>query len=132
MAFIDIFNFKKYFLTPSDSQVARYGHVNALYSDVKITAASYTASLADPDVNITKQAGVISITDDIVAGSSPNFNIINPTIVATSTVIVTVSVSNAVALNVYSIVESGSVNITIVNNALINAENVKINFLIIN
>lgn len=31
MAFIDIFNFKKYFSKPSDSQVARYGHVNALY-----------------------------------------------------------------------------------------------------
>jgi hypothetical protein len=31
MAFIDIFNFKKYFRKPSDAQVARYGHVNALY-----------------------------------------------------------------------------------------------------
>jgi hypothetical protein len=31
MAFIDIFNFKKYFRKPSDVQVARYGHVNALY-----------------------------------------------------------------------------------------------------
>ena len=31
MAFIDIFNFKKYFSKPSDAQVARYGHVNALY-----------------------------------------------------------------------------------------------------
>ena len=31
MAFIDIFNFKKYFSRPSDAQVARYGHINALY-----------------------------------------------------------------------------------------------------
>ena len=30
MGFIDIFNFKKYFAKPSDSNVARYGHVNAL------------------------------------------------------------------------------------------------------
>lgn len=34
MAFIDIFNFKKYFSKPSDSQVARYGHVNAAYDDL--------------------------------------------------------------------------------------------------
>jgi hypothetical protein len=34
MAFIDIFNFKKYFAKPSDSQVARYGHVNALYDTI--------------------------------------------------------------------------------------------------
>lgn len=29
MAFIDIFNFKKYITKQSDAQVARYGHVNA-------------------------------------------------------------------------------------------------------
>ncbi len=40
MAFIDIFNFKKYFAKPSDSQVARYGHVNALYE----TLAPYISS----------------------------------------------------------------------------------------
>ena len=30
MAFIDIFNFKKYITKQSDAQVARYGHINAL------------------------------------------------------------------------------------------------------
>lgn len=38
MAFIDIFNFKKYFIKSSDSQVARYGHVNAL-ADATLGAA---------------------------------------------------------------------------------------------
>ena len=40
MAFIDIFNFKKYFSKPSDAQVARYGHVNALYD--QLSANTYT------------------------------------------------------------------------------------------
>ena len=40
MAFIDIFNFKKYFRKPSDAQVARYGHVNALYD--QLSASTYT------------------------------------------------------------------------------------------
>jgi hypothetical protein len=41
MAFIDIFNFKKYFSKPSDAQVARYGHVNALYD--QLSANTYTS-----------------------------------------------------------------------------------------
>jgi hypothetical protein len=41
MAFIDIFNFKKYFSKPSDSQVARYGHVNALYDALQQPEKNY-------------------------------------------------------------------------------------------
>jgi hypothetical protein len=41
MAFIDIFNFKKYFSRPSDAQVARYGHVNALYDALSQPEKNY-------------------------------------------------------------------------------------------
>ncbi len=39
MNFIEIFNFAKYFRKPSDSTVARYGHINAL-ADVALQAVS--------------------------------------------------------------------------------------------
>ena len=48
MAFIDIFNFKKYFANPSDSQVARYGHVNALYDALSASSSSSAVNVPTP------------------------------------------------------------------------------------
>jgi hypothetical protein len=58
MAFIDIFNFKKYFSKSSDSQVARYGHVNALYDALSQGSLPYKVYTA-----LLTQSG----TDDPVA-----------------------------------------------------------------
>lgn len=75
MGFIDIFNFKKYFAKASDSNVARYGHVNALaaatlgavknnvYAD---NAAALAAGLKPGDLYTasgtgTVEAGVVMV-----------------------------------------------------------------------
>lgn len=58
MAFIDIFNFKKYFSKPSDAQVARYGHVNALYD--QLSANTYTSPY---------KSYVVQFNSDVSAGT---------------------------------------------------------------
>jgi hypothetical protein len=132
MAFIDIFNFKKYFLKPSDSQVARYGHVNALYEDLKLTKASYVTTPSGGTLNVTTDAGVVSFDDDITSGASLTVYLANPNILSTSVILATITCSNALVLEIYSFVENGGTEITVINNTEGDAENVKINFLIIN
>lgn len=71
MAFIDIFNFKKYFAKPSDSQVARYGHVNALYDTLytdfangaNFSKGAYTTDDLGDTVNITTLSGTITFNN---------------------------------------------------------------------
>jgi hypothetical protein len=41
MAFVDIFNFKKYITKPSDATTARIGHVNALYDALQQPEKNY-------------------------------------------------------------------------------------------
>ena len=73
MAFIDIFNFKKYFAKPSDSQVARYGHVNALYD----TIAPFISS----PVTVTQETSLVTaVTANTRCGKielAGDFNIID-------------------------------------------------------
>lgn len=72
MAFIDIFNFKKYFNTPSDSQVARYGHVNAVYealtkpTPIQVTKGGFFTTLNIIEVTIDKTSdyGIIELAYD--------------------------------------------------------------------
>lgn len=91
MAFIDIFNFKKYFRKPSDAQVARYGHVNALYDDLvnsfTIETAEYTKT--GPTVSVTTKSGIISVTETLATTDYVQFRIINEAITANTVVLVT-------------------------------------------
>ncbi len=57
MAFIDIFNFKKYFSKPSDAQVARIGHVNAVYD--ALSSGSITEI---PTIIVSAEADSITLT----------------------------------------------------------------------
>jgi hypothetical protein len=132
MAFIDIFNFKKYFLAPSDSQVARYGHVNALYTDVKITVGSYDFDIPDGDLTVTTKAGVITFLDDIVSGVS-SFNLVSTEISASSVILLTVGSGNDVRLVATTRpAATGDVHIVLHNDTLTDAEDVVLNYLIIN
>jgi hypothetical protein len=132
MAFIDIFNFKKYFATPSDSQVARYGHVNALYTALKITTRSYEFDIPDGDLTVTTKAGVITFLDDIVLGES-SFNLVSTEISASSVILLTVGSGNDVRLVATTQpAATGNVHIVLHNDTLIDAEDVVLNYLIIN
>jgi hypothetical protein len=101
MAFIDIFNFKKYFLKPSDSQVARYGHINALYNDLseslsqnQITTGTVTQSAEDATVTINARAGKITLTG-LITNADPNlFTINNSEVTENSIILVTFEAIN--------------------------------------
>jgi predicted porin len=97
MAFIDIFNFKKYFLKPSDSQVARYGHINALYNDLseslsqnQITTGTVTQSAIDQSVTINARAGKITLAGSITYANPNSFTINNSEVTENSIILVTV------------------------------------------
>lgn len=69
MAFIDIFNFKKYFSKPSDSQVARYGHVNALYDALNQPATlPYQALILK--VKITSTDPIVTIFENTIVNNT--------------------------------------------------------------
>jgi hypothetical protein len=96
MAFIDIFNFKKYFLKPSDSQVARYGHINALYTDLsetisqnQITTDIVNQSAADASVTINAKAGKIDLGGLVTFGNPNTFTVNNSEVTANSIILVT-------------------------------------------
>lgn len=59
MAFVDIFNFKKYITKPSDATTARIGHVNSLYNTLAITTGTYEFDFSVQDHNVTTKAGKI-------------------------------------------------------------------------
>lgn len=65
MSFINIFNFKKYLSKPSDAQVARIGHVNALYD-----------ALTPPVQVIQVEAGSTLVTDAITVTKTSNKGIV--------------------------------------------------------
>lgn len=89
MAFIDIFNFKKYFRKPSDAQVARYGHVNALYDNLTNSFAIQTGAYTKTGttVPVTTKSGIISIATTLNAGEYIQFRIINETITENTVVL---------------------------------------------
>lgn len=142
MAFIDIFNFKKYFAKPSDSQVARYGHVNALYDALSSSSQSFTTSkylfdnLADGDFDITTSAGEITFTTaDILANDNASINL-NASFITEASSISIVSVGCDQALGGILVWKSttidGSVNIRLYNNSSVLLTGITINYLIIN
>lgn len=94
MAFIDIFNFKKYFATPSDSQVARYGHINALAS--RITSPGTVTQTIDnnTDVTLNSYVGVVTLNQAILQSGVAAFNVFNSYVTENSVVLITVEYSS--------------------------------------
>jgi hypothetical protein len=92
MAFIDIFNFKKYFATPSDSQVARYGHVNALYNATQpkftVDTVTQTGSITT-DVTVNSTAGKVTMSGPISAIPTGGFVVNNTEVTSNSIILIT-------------------------------------------
>jgi hypothetical protein len=100
MSFIDIFNYKKYFKKSSDAQVARIGHVNALYdalsnSGSKFTVDTGTVSIFS-SVTVDADAGSIALAAP-AGGGQGNFTVNNNKVTASSIILLTFEVDNAFA-----------------------------------
>jgi hypothetical protein len=93
MAFIDIFNFKKYFSRPSDAQVARYGHVNALYDALQQPAAD----LYEKHIRFYSTDG-ISIESEVVYSNVPDLYRDLRVIIDNSTALINISIGNNLGL----------------------------------
>ncbi len=148
MAFIDIFNFKKYFSKPSDSQVARYGHVNALYDALnsggnyqsKFTVDTVTQTGGPGNgVTINADAGSITLAGN-VGGGQFNFVVTNDKVTDSSIILLTFKLNSAFdapttafGISTYSITD-GSFGITFARPAspTPSAIPLTIDFLIIN
>ena len=144
MAFIDIFNFKKYFDKPSDSQVARYGHVNALYDTLytdfangaNFSKGAYTTDDLGDTVNITTLSGTITFNTPgtIGPGSSGEVILTSPLIKADSIVIFNVSTILFANTNTQAppvLIEDGQATIRIYNTGSSSVNVTAITFLII-
>lgn len=97
MAFIDIFNYKKYFKKTSDATVARVGHVNRLAE--KITPVEYVTQLTSNTTGVEINAPVGQVTMFAPLPASPNagytgsFRINNSKVTADSIIIANIEYS---------------------------------------
>ncbi len=144
MAFIDIFNFKKYFAAPSDSQVARYGHVNAVYDDLAPRIKNHvnyisTTSVGDIEIPITSYAGTISIFNRTLSAGTGNddpgmfsFILTGDFITEDSMIILTSSCAAVDNVSVQYIISGNVAEISFLNYSTIAVTALKANFLIIN
>lgn len=97
MAFINIFNYKKYFRKASDSNVARIGHVNALYDALnsntdyqpKLTTGSVKQTGSNTNaVTINKDAGIIELSGVYNSGTL-TFTVNNDKVTSSSIILLT-------------------------------------------
>jgi len=88
MAFVDIFNYKKYFSNKGDSNVARIGHVNKLAARVTSPVAVTQTTGVGTSVTVDAYAGVITMAEVLPVGNT-TFKVNNSYVTAGSTVLVT-------------------------------------------
>lgn len=132
MAFIDIFNFKKYFAVPSDSQVARYGHLNALAK--RITDPVIATQDAEEDVTANGYAGKITLPT-ISTESIKAIFISNNVVTSSSVVLVSIGASSFIdfPVTVSATANTGGITVSIVNTSTdYDISEPVLNFLIIN
>jgi len=75
MAFVNIFDYKKYFSSKGDSNVARIGHVNKLAARVTSPATVTQLTSNTTPVTIDSYVGVITMFGALAAGG--NFTVNN-------------------------------------------------------
>jgi len=92
MAFIDIFNYKKYFRKSSDATVARVGHVNKLAE--KVTPVEYVTQLTSNTTPVEINAPVGQITMFGLLSGSNSFRVNNNRVKTDSVVIASIEYSN--------------------------------------
>ena len=136
MAFIDIFNYKKYFRNVGDSNVARIAHVNSLAN--RVTAPSTVTQLTDNNTTVTIDAysGVITMQALLSGAINYKFTVVNAAVTADSVILATVqyfAAADAVDIVRFgtSVIGDGSFAINIMAQTG-TAGPVKIHFLVIN
>lgn len=139
MAFVDIFNYKKYFSSKGDSNVARIGHVNKLATRVTsptaVTQSSAGATPNSNDVTINSYAGVITMATNLAPLTTNSFTVSNSFVTSSSVVLITIDLSgnadltDGITYTIDSVVD-GSFDIGI--RALsVSGSPIKIHFLVI-
>jgi hypothetical protein len=106
MAFIDIFNYKKYFAKNSDAQVARIGHVNKLAERVVSSAVVTQQTDLITPVTLNAYAGRIIMAADFngfVGFLDTTFTFNNDKIKTDSIILLTLSGGTASAPFTYTL-----------------------------
>lgn len=100
MAFVDIFNYKKYFSNKGDSNVARIGHVNKLATRITNPIAITQLTDVNTAVTVDAYAGVITLAGILPAPpASVSFPVTNSLVTADSTVLLTIDYSSTADLS---------------------------------
>jgi len=89
MAFVDIFNFKKYITKPSDALTARVGHVNALYN----TLQQPPVDLYEKHIRFYSTDG-ITIESEVVYSNLPDIYRNLRIIIDNETAIINITIGN--------------------------------------
>lgn len=136
MAFVDIFNYKKYFSNKGDSNVARIGHVNKLAARVTSPVAVTQLTSNITPVTIDSYSGIITTAAVITAGGYV-IPVNNSLVTANSTILVSLETSTTdqskdFVISINSIADgSFKVSVSIITGGVTSANVVKIHFLVI-
>ena len=136
MAFVDIFNYKKYFSNKGDSNVARIGHVNKLAARVTSPVAVTQLTSNTTPVTIDSYSGIITTAAVITAGGYV-IPVTNSLVTANSTILVSLETSTTdqskdFVISINSIADgSFKVSVSIITGGVTSADVVKIHFLVI-
>lgn len=118
MAFVDIFNYKKYFSNKGDSNVARIGHVNKLAARVTSPVAVTQLTDNQTDVTVNSYSGIVRLAAVIPIATTQTFTVFNSNVVAGSSVVLSLqysAVGDATDAIVYGItnISEGSFDISV-------------------
>ena len=94
MAFINIFNYKKYFQKTSDATVARVGHVNRLAERIAVVEYVTQETSNTTPVTINSYVGQVTMFAGLAAGSQDSFRIANSKVTADSIIIASIEYSS--------------------------------------
>lgn len=134
MAFVDIFNFKKYITKPSDATTARIGHVNSLYNTLAITTGTYEFDFSVQDHDVTTKAGKIIFDNvNLADGDSERIDLNAPFITENSIPMISfncATINDALLLNVRA--NNGYIRIDLINFGSTSITALTLNYLIIN
>ena len=139
MAFINIFDYKKYFSSKGDSNVARIGHVNKLATRVTSPVAVTQLTGNTTDVTINSYSGIVRLAAVIPVSTTQTFTVVNSNVTAESSVILSLQYSgplDAVDAIIYGItdISDGSFDVSVrLSNASAGGTGtpIKIHFLVI-
>ena len=138
MAFINIFDYKKYFSSKGDSNVARIGHVNKLASRVTSPVAVTQLTSNTTDVTVNSYSGVITMYGPLSPGAPTTYDFVvnNSVITADSVIMLTaqygaaLDAADTIVMGVTNLID-GSFKIVVRSSGSTAPNAIKIHFLVI-